>query len=163
MSFPERCYANLYAHSRIAEHRHTKTRPDRLVVVHLKSELTHHFGCRSRELAVGLRQVVGINVRDVRPVEPDGIEHKSYVVESTADLCFNRNSGRIIERLRMPAALPRYFNSAVNLQCSPTQNRGTQSRTFEVGLTHSEEQSLDRRAMHGTRGLNTLYQRPPGE
>src|SRR5215467_13729527 len=107
MSFPERSYANLYPHSRIAKHCHTKTRPDTLVVGYPKPELTHYFGCRRRDLAVSLRHMVGVNMRDVRPVEPNSLEYKGYVVESTSDLCFNRHSGRIIKRLGVPTTLPR--------------------------------------------------------
>jgi hypothetical protein len=50
--------------------------------------------------------VIGIDVRNVRPVETDRIQPESDIVERAADFRLDRNPRRVIERFQMPSALP---------------------------------------------------------
>src|SRR5215831_7422829 len=92
-------YADLNTHPRIAEHRNAEARPDRLVVGHPDSKLANHLGCCFGDLPIRLWHMIGVDVCHMRPVQSYRVQHKSDVIESTGDLCFNRNSRGVIERL----------------------------------------------------------------
>jgi hypothetical protein len=67
------------------------------MVGHSTPELASYFGSRRQYGAVPLRRVIRVDVSDVRPAEPNSIEHERDIVESLVE-------GEL-ERRRVPAAL----------------------------------------------------------
>src|SRR5262249_44617154 len=108
---PKKClvtksrYANLHTHAPIAKHRNPEAFPDWLVVGHPDSELTDDFCRRFGDLPIRLWHMIGVDVCHMRPVQSDRVQHESDVIESSGDLCFNRNPRGVIECLWMPSAL----------------------------------------------------------
>jgi hypothetical protein len=52
---------------------------------------------------------------DMRPVEPNRLKHEPRVVENTLDLRLEGDSGRMVERLGVPAALTGQLDTAIHL------------------------------------------------